>query len=442
MTFAAYARLPRPRKPFDDSRFCSPLLPCLAVRRRSGHRPARDARPVRTEVRRRRKGPYRAALIKEMVADARRTATPGGGPPSFVPPHPRVCPATRSASRAATSGRTFDQGALHSAGRDRRRRLLAEPDREAGVQGDRRRGGERAGHPRDREGGNGYRNSCCGCRRQTASHPEKGNRGTPRDRLADARRSDGGDDRGAAPRPRSLSPGTGQAHGLEELYARTGQVHLWPRAASAGGLAESKSSRQPRSSLRLSTPRSAALPLATTAAAAAARMARPRRRHVRPLGQSERQRLVRRPLEPDRSRLAPVRRVPRRQADRARGVCVRLGDHGEMAACFNPDTLQIEALWTGGFVTLQRPPLRLHGRHPARRPDAADAGQDPGDAAVCLPRLLPPRQADRSSPTASATWRCSTPRGWRTGSSSARSPRPTGTRSPTSRAAANRSGRR
>jgi putative heme-binding domain-containing protein len=33
-----------------------------------------------------------------------------------------------------------------------------------------------------------------------------------------------------------------------------------------------------------------------------------------------------------------------------RGVCVRLGERGEMAACFNPDTLQIEAHWEGGFV--------------------------------------------------------------------------------------------
>jgi putative heme-binding domain-containing protein len=33
-----------------------------------------------------------------------------------------------------------------------------------------------------------------------------------------------------------------------------------------------------------------------------------------------------------------------------RGVCVRLGEHGELAACFNPDTLQIVALWQGGFV--------------------------------------------------------------------------------------------
>jgi putative heme-binding domain-containing protein len=33
-----------------------------------------------------------------------------------------------------------------------------------------------------------------------------------------------------------------------------------------------------------------------------------------------------------------------------RGVCVRLGEQGELAACFNPDTLQVEALWKGGFV--------------------------------------------------------------------------------------------
>jgi putative heme-binding domain-containing protein len=33
-----------------------------------------------------------------------------------------------------------------------------------------------------------------------------------------------------------------------------------------------------------------------------------------------------------------------------RGVCLRLGDYGELAACFNPSTLQIEAVWKGGFV--------------------------------------------------------------------------------------------
>jgi putative heme-binding domain-containing protein len=33
-----------------------------------------------------------------------------------------------------------------------------------------------------------------------------------------------------------------------------------------------------------------------------------------------------------------------------RAVCVRLGEDGELSACFNPDTLQVEALWQGGFV--------------------------------------------------------------------------------------------
>lgn len=33
-----------------------------------------------------------------------------------------------------------------------------------------------------------------------------------------------------------------------------------------------------------------------------------------------------------------------------RAVCVRLGDRGELAACFNPDTLRFEAVWSGGFV--------------------------------------------------------------------------------------------
>lgn len=34
----------------------------------------------------------------------------------------------------------------------------------------------------------------------------------------------------------------------------------------------------------------------------------------------------------------------------AKGVCVRLGDRGELAACFNPETLNCEAAWAGGFV--------------------------------------------------------------------------------------------
>jgi azurin len=34
----------------------------------------------------------------------------------------------------------------------------------------------------------------------------------------------------------------------------------------------------------------------------------------------------------------------------AKGVCVRLGERGEMAVCFNPETLCYEVLWRGGFV--------------------------------------------------------------------------------------------
>jgi putative heme-binding domain-containing protein len=41
-----------------------------------------------------------------------------------------------------------------------------------------------------------------------------------------------------------------------------------------------------------------------------------------------------------------------------RGVCVRLGDEGELAACFNPETLRFETAWNGGFVKFS--PVR-HG---------------------------------------------------------------------------------
>lgn len=34
----------------------------------------------------------------------------------------------------------------------------------------------------------------------------------------------------------------------------------------------------------------------------------------------------------------------------ARAVCLKLGEQGELSACFNPDTLSYDALWSGGFV--------------------------------------------------------------------------------------------
>jgi hypothetical protein len=63
-----------------------------------------------------------------------------------------------------------------------------------------------------------------------------------------------------------------------------------------------------------------------------------------------------------------------------KGVCVRLGDRGEMAACFNPETLCYEAVWEGGFVSFSRTRhgfldgLRLRGtalpRPSGRKPEA------------------------------------------------------------------------
>jgi putative heme-binding domain-containing protein len=33
-----------------------------------------------------------------------------------------------------------------------------------------------------------------------------------------------------------------------------------------------------------------------------------------------------------------------------KGVCIRIGEHGELATCFNPETLCYDAVWQGGFV--------------------------------------------------------------------------------------------
>ena len=64
-----------------------------------------------------------------------------------------------------------------------------------------------------------------------------------------------------------------------------------------------------------------------------------------------------------------------------KGVCVRLGDHGELSTCFNPETLAYEAVWSGGFVRftatrhglmdgliLDGTPLPRPDFHPPRKP--------------------------------------------------------------------------
>ncbi len=49
-----------------------------------------------------------------------------------------------------------------------------------------------------------------------------------------------------------------------------------------------------------------------------------------------------------------------------KGVCARLGEHGELSVCFNPETLCYEALWRGGFVKFS---TVRHGFMDGLRPD-------------------------------------------------------------------------
>ncbi|QDT63135.1 DUF6797 domain-containing protein [Calycomorphotria hydatis] len=47
---------------------------------------------------------------------------------------------------------------------------------------------------------------------------------------------------------------------------------------------------------------------------------------------------------------AGITKLPNRTV--ARGICVRLGETGEYAVCFDPDKLTYEAFWQGGFLSL------------------------------------------------------------------------------------------
>ena len=113
-----------------------------------------------------------------------------------------------------------------------------------------------------------------------------------------------------------------------------------------------------------------------------------------------------------------------------KGVCVRLGDKGELAACFDPETLSYPAVWTGGFLRFA--PFR-HGFLDGILMDGTPQPTPPGakpDRPVHLSGLLPPAATASSSPTTSAGSRCSTPPGSRTASSRrVVAPRPTATRS-------------
>ncbi|MCA9083330.1 MAG: hypothetical protein KDA81_04700 [Planctomycetaceae bacterium] len=65
-----------------------------------------------------------------------------------------------------------------------------------------------------------------------------------------------------------------------------------------------------------------------------------------------------------------------------RAVCLRLGDHGELSACFNPDTLTYDVIWKNGFVNFST--VRhgfMHGLQMAGdRVGTNDAGEPPQNA--------------------------------------------------------------
>ena len=66
-----------------------------------------------------------------------------------------------------------------------------------------------------------------------------------------------------------------------------------------------------------------------------------------------------------------------------KGVCVRLGDQGEMAVCFNPETLCYEAAWTGGFLKFSK--VRhgfMHGLIMDGTPQERPEGSKPNEAFV------------------------------------------------------------
>ncbi len=114
-----------------------------------------------------------------------------------------------------------------------------------------------------------------------------------------------------------------------------------------------------------------------------------------------------------------------------KGVCVRLGDRGELSACFNPMTLCYEAVWSGGFVRFSADAPRPDGwPDPGRHSPAPPRGQGPGET-VRLPRLLPARQSDRVRLSHRRRRAARRPLGRGRPVHAASSPRPTSTPSPT-----------
>ena len=107
-----------------------------------------------------------------------------------------------------------------------------------------------------------------------------------------------------------------------------------------------------------------------------------------------------------------------------KAVCVRLGDRGELAACFNPETLCYEAVWQRRLRPVLRPRATACSTASSSTalPCPGPRGRSPIGRSSTTASIA--TATGSSSRTGSATSRCSTPPGSRTAGSPGSSRRP------------------
>ena len=166
-----FARLHRPGIRSCFSASWSRLAPGLAVIAAAAIAQHAATGPVRSEVRRQRQAPLPApSWSRNMLADAKAHGDARRGAAVFQAATSACLSCHKIGKQGGEVGPDLSAvGTCTAAGGDRRRRLLAEPDRQAGVQGGRGRACERAGPSRDREGGNRQGNRPAGRRRQSCT---------------------------------------------------------------------------------------------------------------------------------------------------------------------------------------------------------------------------------------------------------------------------------
>ena len=246
----------------------------------------------------------------------------------------------------------------------------------------------------------------------------------------DARRPDRRDDAGRAPRPRPVParPRPARQHGGRTPappFPHAGRVRLRPSAAPPRALAELATPGQPRPGLRLLCQGGRAI----------SRSSRAVPPFLPPFpgldggkhghwGNQNEANLGRRAAG-TRPTWAPCSRGVFRGAGVTvpKGVCVRLGDHGELSACFNPETLCLRGRLERRLRQVLRHASRLHGRPDPGRHSPAPARRQASPTSRSSITASTGTASESSSPTGSATWRCSTLPGSRTASSPGSSPR-------------------